>query len=59
MSTIFLIIAVPWLYAMGYGHDAVRHGHCVVEPGSYKALFCPTPTWNANWRCRDHGECPK
>jgi hypothetical protein len=41
MGTILLIMAVPWLYALGYGHDAVdRHGHCVATPGSYSALFC-------------------
>jgi hypothetical protein len=41
MGTILLIMAVPWLYALGYGHDAVdRHGRCVAAPGSYEALFC-------------------
>jgi hypothetical protein len=41
MGTVLLLMAVPWLYALGYGHDAVnKHGRCVASPGSYKALFC-------------------
>jgi hypothetical protein len=45
MSFIFMILAAPWLAATGIYNPQVvdRHGHCVAEPGTFKALYCPAP----------------
>jgi hypothetical protein len=44
MSYIFAIIAVPFLSATGiYDPPVMRHGHCIAEPGSFDALYCPAP----------------
>jgi len=42
MSYIFAILAVPFLTATGiYDPPVMRHGHCIAEPGSFEALYCP------------------
>jgi hypothetical protein len=42
MSFIFMIMAVPWLVATGiYNPPVMRHGHCIAEPGTFDALYCP------------------
>ena len=44
MSYIFAILAVPFLSATGvYDPPVTRHGHCIAEPGSFDALYCPAP----------------
>jgi hypothetical protein len=44
MSFIFMIMAVPFLYATGiYNPQVMHHGHCIAEPGSFDALYCPAP----------------
>ena len=36
MSFIFMIMAVPWLYATGiYNPQVMHHGHCIAQPGSF------------------------
>jgi hypothetical protein len=45
MSFIFMIMAVPFLYATGiYNPPVTHHGRCVAEPGTFDALYCPAPT---------------
>ena len=45
MSFIFMIMAVPFLSATGiYNPQVMHHGHCIAEPGSFDALYCPAPT---------------
>ena len=45
MSFIFMIMAVPFLYATGiYNPPVMHHGRCIAEPGTFKALYCPAPT---------------
>ena len=42
MSFIFMILAVPFLSATGlYNPQVMYHGHCIAEPGSFNALYCP------------------
>ena len=42
MSFIFMIMAVPFLSATGlYNPQVMHHGHCIAEPGSFNALYCP------------------
>ena len=42
MSFIFMIMAVPFLSATGiYNPQVMHHGHCIAEPGSFDALYCP------------------
>ena len=44
MSFIFMIMAVPFLYATGiYNPPVMHHGRCIAEPGSFDALYCPAP----------------
>jgi hypothetical protein len=44
MSFILMIMAVPWLYAMGiYNPQVMHHGHCIAQPGTFAALYCPAP----------------
>ncbi len=44
MSFIVAIISVPFLMATGiYNPPVMRHGHCIAQPGSFDALFCPAP----------------
>ena len=45
MSFIFMIMAVPFLYATDiYNPPVMHHGRCVAEPGTFDALYCPAPT---------------
>ena len=51
MSFIFMIMAVPFLYATGiYNPPVMHHGRCIAEPGTilststFDALYCPAPT---------------
>ena len=45
MSYIFMLLAVPGLAATGiYNPAAVRHGHCIAEPGTFDAIYCPAPS---------------
>ena len=42
MSFIFMIMAVPFLYATGiYNPPVMHHGRCIAQPGSFDALYCP------------------
>ena len=42
MSFIFMIMAVPFLSATGlYNPQVMHHGHCIAEPGTFDALYCP------------------
>ena len=44
MSFILAIMSVPLLAATGiYNPPVMRHGHCIAEPGSFDALYCPAP----------------
>ena len=44
MSFILMIMAVPWLSATGvYNPPVMQHGHCIAEPGTFDALYCPAP----------------
>ena len=44
MGTILMIMAVPWLYATGiYNPQVMHHGHCIAQPGTFDALYCPAP----------------
>ena len=44
MSFIFMIMAMPWLYATGiYNPHVMHHGHCIAQPGTFDALYCPAP----------------
>jgi hypothetical protein len=44
MSFILAIMAVPFLTATGiYNPQVMHHGHCIAEPGSFAALYCPAP----------------
>ncbi|HXG79713.1 MAG TPA: hypothetical protein VNJ31_10295 [Methyloceanibacter sp.] len=44
MSYIFAIMAVPLLSATGiYDPPVMRNGHCIAQPGSFDALYCPAP----------------
>ena len=41
ISLIFMIMAVPFLYATGiYNPPVVHHGRCIAEPGTFNALYC-------------------
>jgi hypothetical protein len=45
MGMIVAIMAVPFLYATGiYNPPVMKHGHCIAEPGTFDALYCPAPT---------------
>jgi hypothetical protein len=45
MGTILAIMAVPFLSATGiYNPPVMHHGHCIAEPGTFDALYCPAPT---------------
>lgn len=45
MGTILAIMAVPVLGATGlYNPPVMRDGHCIAQPGSFDALYCPAPT---------------
>ena len=45
MGTILVIMSVPFLSATGiYNPQVMRHGHCIAEPGSFDALYCPAPS---------------
>jgi len=44
MGYILAIMAVPFLSATGiYKPDVMKNGHCIAEPGSFHALYCPAP----------------
>ena len=44
MGTILMIMAVPYLAATGiYNPQVMHHGHCIAQPGSFDALYCPAP----------------
>jgi hypothetical protein len=43
MSLIFMILSVPFMSMAGYHPHVVVNGHCIAEPGSYQALWCPAP----------------
>jgi hypothetical protein len=44
MTFIIAILSVPFLMATGiYSPKVVHHGHCIAQPGSFDALFCPAP----------------
>ena len=44
MGTIVMIMAVPFLSATGiYNPPVMHHGHCIAEPGTFDALYCPAP----------------
>jgi hypothetical protein len=60
MTMLAILIALPFLNGVGLytPHNMDNHGRCIAEPGSYAAYLCPTSSWDANYRCRSHGECP-
>jgi hypothetical protein len=45
MSYLFMILAMPLLSVTGVHNPQVshHHGHCMAEPGTYRALYCPAP----------------
>jgi hypothetical protein len=46
MSILFIILAMGPLAALGiYNPQVVHHSppHCIAEPGSLNALYCPAP----------------
>ena len=44
MTYILAILLVGPLAATGiYNPVVVVHGHCIAEPGSFNALYCPAP----------------
>ena len=44
MGTILTRMVVPWLYATGiYNPQVMHHGHCIAQPGTFDALYCPGP----------------
>jgi len=44
MIYMFAILLSGPLAATGiYNPPVVRHHHCIVEPGTFDALYCPAP----------------
>jgi hypothetical protein len=44
MSYIFFILAMGPMSAAGiYSPQVTHHNRCIVEPGSFDALYCPAP----------------
>ena len=44
MSVIVFLLAMGPMAALGiYNPQVVHHGHCIAEPGSIDALYCPAP----------------
>ena len=42
LMSVFLIL--PLLAATGiYNPQVMHHGHCIAEPGTVRALYCPAP----------------
>ena len=40
-----LILGATLLAATGlYNPQVVHHGRCIAEPGTFDALYCPTPS---------------
>jgi hypothetical protein len=60
MGMLLALMLIPSLNAAGIyrPHVLDHNGRCIAEPGSYAAYTCPINSWNANYRCRSHGECP-
>jgi hypothetical protein len=48
MTYMFLILAMGPLAATGiYNPQVMHHRHCIAEPGSINALYCPAPATTA------------
>jgi hypothetical protein len=44
MSVIVLFLAMGPMAALGiYNPQVVSHHHCIAEPGTVDALYCPAP----------------
>ena len=44
MTYILALILVGPLSATGiYNPKVMHHGHCIAQPGSFDALYCPAP----------------
>lgn len=44
MTYIVALLLVGPLAATGiYNPPVMHHGHCIAEPGSFDALYCPPP----------------
>ena len=44
MTALVLLLAVGPLAATGiYNPQVMHHGHCIAEPGTFDALYCPAP----------------
>jgi hypothetical protein len=54
MSYLFMILAMPLLAVTGIHNPQVghHHGHCMAEPGTYRALYCPAPAAPSHHRHR-------
>ena len=38
------MLMIPWLIAFGiYNPQVMHHGHCIAQPGTFDALYCPAP----------------
>ena len=42
---LFILLMGPMAALHIYSPKVVVDGHCVANPGSYQALYCPTGTW--------------
>ena len=44
MTYILVLLLVGPLSATGiYNPRVMHHGHCIAQPGSFDALYCPAP----------------
>ena len=44
MSVLVFLVAMGPMAALGiYNPPVVHHGHCIAEPGTIDALYCPAP----------------
>jgi hypothetical protein len=44
MSVIIFLLAMGPMAALGiYNPPVVQNGHCIAEPGTIDALYCPAP----------------
>jgi hypothetical protein len=44
MTYIFAILAMGPLAAVGiYNPQVTHHHHCIAQPGTFVALYCPAP----------------
>jgi hypothetical protein len=44
MSFLAVFLSAGLLSATGiYNPQVMRHNHCIAEPGSFDAIYCPAP----------------